>query len=72
MHSTVESTTRTRVYVNGHPTNGFYDDGTWYRYDAWYGDGGMWFVKDGNPDYIHWHRDAGCAGDSCYFAKKVG
>ena len=25
----VETTTRTRKYVNGHPTNGF--DGTWYR-----------------------------------------
>ena len=66
----VESTTRTRVYVNGHPTNGFYDDGTWYRYDAWVD--GMWFVKDGNPDHIQWHRDAGCAGNSCSFAKKVG
>ena len=61
----VESTTRTRVYVNGHPTNGFYDDGTWYR-DY----GGM--RRDGNPDHIEWHRDAGCAGDSCSFAKKVG
>ena len=68
----VESTTRTRVYVNGHPTNGFYDDGN--RYDAWnYDDAtGRWFVKDGNPDHIHWHRDAGCAGNSCSFAKKVG
>ena len=70
----VESTTRTRVYVNGHPTNGFYDDGTWYRYDAWYYDDatGRWFVQYHNPDHIEWHRDAGCAGDSCSFAKKVG
>ena len=70
----VETTTRTRVYVNGHPTNGFYDDGTWYRYDAWYYDDatGSWFVQYHNPDHIEWHRDAGCAGDSCSFAKKVG
>jgi hypothetical protein len=60
----VESTTRTRVYVNGHPTNGFYEDGTWY--------GGWYSEMNRNPDHIHWHRDAGCAGDSCSFAKKVG
>ena len=69
-----DSGTRTRVYVNGHPTNGFDDDGTWYRYDAWYYDDatGSWFVQYHNPDHIEWHRDAGCAGDSCSFAKKVG
>jgi hypothetical protein len=51
----VESTTRTRVYVNGHPTNGFYDD------------------DRRNPNDIHWHRDAGCAGHrDSFFAKKVG
>jgi len=32
----VESTTRTRVYVNGHPTNGFAKDGDTY----WYHDPG--------------------------------
>ena len=49
----VESTTRTRRYVNGYPTN--------------------WFAKDGgDPRDVHWHRDPGCAGSDCFFAKKVG
>ena len=46
--------TRTRVYVNGHPTNGFAKDGA------------------ADPNDVHWHRDPGCAGSECFFAKKVG
>jgi len=51
------SETRTRIYVNGHPTNGF--------------DGYNWFAKDGIVGI--WYRDPGCAGGHpAYFAKKVG
>ena len=49
--------TRTRQYVNGHPTNGFAGA----------------FLNDSDPDLVdHWHRDPGCAGSDCFFAKKVG
>ena len=56
----VDSTTRTRKYVNGHPTNGFVRDGG----------------KPDDPCApIHWYRDPGCAGGSDggpFFLKKVG
>ena len=52
--------TRTRKYVNGHPTNGFVRDGG----------------KPDDPCApIHWYRDPGCAGGSDggpFFLKKVG
>ena len=48
--------TRTRIYVNGHPTNGF--------------DGYNWFANDGIVGI--WYRDPGCAGGNPIFAKKVG
>ena len=49
--------TRTRIYVNGHPTNGFAGA----------------FLNDSDPDLVdHWHRDPGCAGSDCFFAKKLG
>ena len=48
--------TRTRKYVNGHPTNGFVRDGG----------------KPDDPCApIHWYRDPGCAGDCTFFAKKL-
>ncbi|CAH0372172.1 unnamed protein product [Pelagomonas calceolata] len=49
--------TRTRIYVNGHPTNGFAGA----------------FLNDSDPDLVdHWHRDPGCAASDCFFAKKAG
>ena len=32
------------------------------------------FAKDGaaDPNDVHWHRDPGCAGSECFFAKKAG
>ena len=55
--------TRTRIYVNGHPTNGFAGA----------------LLNDNDPDLVdQWHRDPGCAGSFMdgglftFFAKKVG
>ena len=50
--------TRTRIYVNGHPTNGFRGA----------------LLNDIDPNLVdQWHRDPGCAGGHpAYFAKKVG
>ena len=50
------SGTRTRKYVNGHPTNGF-DGYTW--------DGTC------KPN-VHWYRDPGRAGGGLFFGKKAG
>jgi hypothetical protein len=52
------SKTRTRRYVNGHPTNGFASD----------------YNPDPNSDQVpsdQWHRDPGCAADPLFFAKKL-
>ena len=52
-----DSGTRTRIYVNGHPTNGFAGA----------------FLNDSDPDLVdHWHRDPGCAASGSIFTKKVG
>ena len=49
--------TRTRIYVNGHPTNGFAGAD----------------LNDNDPNLVdHWHRDPGCAASEFLFAKKVG
>ena len=49
--------TRTRIYVNGHPTNGFAGA----------------LLNDNDPNLVdHWHRDPGCAAAEFLFAKKVG
>ena len=54
------SATRTRQYVNGHPTNGFAGA----------------FLNDNDPDLVdQWHRDPGCAGGGdgwTFFARKLG
>ncbi len=53
----VESTTRTRKYKNGHPTNGFAGA----------------LLNDNDPNLVdHWHRDPGCAASGSIFTKKVG
>ncbi len=59
----VETTTRTRIYANGHATNGFASD----------------YNPDPNSDQFpshQWHRNPGSAGGSdggfLFFAKKVG
>ena len=53
-----KSETRTRKYVNNHPTNGFAKDGV--------------DPHVLNHD-VHWHRDPGCATQQAiFFAKKVG
>ena len=51
------SATRTRQYVNGHPTNGF--AGALLNYN--------------DPNLAdHWHRDPGCAASGSIFTKKIG
>ena len=56
--------TRTRKYVNGHPTNGFATTSNCGK-------------NGGDPNDVHWYRDPGCAGCSfgplmLFSAKKVG
>ena len=55
-------TTRTRRYVNGHPTNLFASD-----YNP-----GQPGYNDDPVSFDHWHRDPGCAaGPPSFFAKKL-
>ena len=61
------SGTRTRKYVNGHPTNGFHRD-VFHRDGA--GDDSC--GDPGDPNDTHWYRDPGCAAAGCFFAKKIG
>ena len=51
--------TRTRKYVNGHPTNGFATTSNCGK-------------NGGDPNDVHWYRDPGCAAAEFLFAKKVG
>ena len=61
--------TRTRKYVNGHPTNGFALDG---NSDYLVEERAHLDRDPGKPDEILWYRDPGCAANGCFFAKKVG
>ena len=54
-----EAETHTRRYVHGHPTNVF----------AHGGDGCLWYRTCTGGDNLY--RDPGCAGQDCFFAKKV-
>ena len=75
----VDSTTRTRIYVNGHPTNGFalgYDSDEWVRsgYGSWYRYCDTTYSLGSGSD-VHWYRDSGRAGGSggwSFFARQVG
>ena len=61
--------TRTRKYVNGHPTNGFALDG---KLEHLVIEKAKLDRDPGKPDEILWYRDPGCAANGCFFAKKVG
>ena len=61
------SETRTRKYVNGHATNGFA-----LETKSWNDNTKSWNDSKLDPKEVHWHRDPGCAGSGCFFAKKVG